>query len=75
MRREHGVDVLHERDVLEADWLVGQEGGGDGGQDGVLRAADPDLPLQAEVVSPGIRIFSTEEFYPKAGLELKAGSD
>ena len=45
---QDGLDVLHPRDVGEADFLARQEGGGDGRQDGVLGPAHADFAREPE---------------------------
>src|ERR1700682_3305681 len=43
----HGRDVLDPRHVLEADFLLGEEAGGEDGKDRVLGATDRDPPDQS----------------------------
>ena len=49
---EDGEDVLDKGDVRQVELLVGEQAGGDRRQDGVLRSADPDFSLEAQVLGP-----------------------
>ena len=41
-----GFDVAHLRNIFQNDRLFGEQGGGHGGQGGVLGAADANCPQQ-----------------------------
>jgi NADPH:quinone reductase-like Zn-dependent oxidoreductase len=43
----HDVDVLDARDILELALFVGQQAGGEDGEDGILGATDGDSPDQS----------------------------
>ena len=49
---QDGEDVLDQGDVRQVEVLAGEQAGRDRREDGVLRAADPDLSLEPQVVLP-----------------------